>query len=350
MLFLGDYIYEKSWGRDLVRHHDGGRADLARRLSQPLRALQIRPRPAGRARRASLDRDLGRPRGDRRLHRRHRTAGSRSRALPRPARRGLPGLLGAHAAAQRDAARAARRCGSTTAIASAISPSCSRIDDRQYRAHHACRATLTRGKPLENCAERLDPTRTMLGAEQEAWFADGMAKRLGALEPDRAADADGRARPRPGRAARLLGRRLGRLSRGATAPARCGRGLAGADTLVLGGDVHSFWAADLKHDFAEPKSPHRGHRVRRRLDHLAGPDRRARAGAGSPSNPHIRYGRGGVNGYGVVALERQAGAGLVPHGQRRARSASRGIATATRFAVEAGQPGVAAGLARRLFR
>ena len=25
VLFLGDYIYEVSWGRDLVRHHDGGR-------------------------------------------------------------------------------------------------------------------------------------------------------------------------------------------------------------------------------------------------------------------------------------------------------------------------------------
>jgi alkaline phosphatase D len=27
------------------------------------------------------------------------------------------------------------------------------------------------------------------------------------------------------------------------------------DTLVLGGDVHSFWVADLKRDFGQPGSP-----------------------------------------------------------------------------------------------
>ncbi|MGL1180887.1 alkaline phosphatase D family protein, partial [Vibrio parahaemolyticus] len=28
VLFVGDYIYEMSWGRNLVRHHTGGRCTL----------------------------------------------------------------------------------------------------------------------------------------------------------------------------------------------------------------------------------------------------------------------------------------------------------------------------------
>ena len=76
----------------------------ARRIPQSLRALQIRRRSASRARGLPVDRHLGRPRGRRRLHQRYFAAGARSRPLPRPARRRLPGLLGAHAAARLDAA------------------------------------------------------------------------------------------------------------------------------------------------------------------------------------------------------------------------------------------------------
>ena len=178
------------------------------------------------------------------------------------------------------------------------------LDDRQYRAHHACRATLTRGKPLENCAERLDPMRTMLGAEQEAWFASGMAKRLGALEPARPADADGRARPRSRRTARLLGRRLGRLSR--SDDSACSNAVAASpvkDTLVLGGDVHSFWAADLKRT-----SPSRSRRtvatefVGGSITSQGPTDERVQQGLRARTRTSATA-CGGVYGYGMVALD-----------------------------------------------
>ena len=53
----------------------------ARRISRPLRAVQVRRRPAGRARRASLDRHLGRPRG-----RPTTTPATSARSDPDPAR------------------------------------------------------------------------------------------------------------------------------------------------------------------------------------------------------------------------------------------------------------------------
>ena len=48
----------------------------------------------------------------------------------------------------------------------------SALDGRQYRSDQVCDATLDVGPP---CPGWDDPTRTMLGAEQEAWLADRFA-------------------------------------------------------------------------------------------------------------------------------------------------------------------------------
>jgi len=50
------------------------------------------------------------------------------------------------------------------------------LDQRQYRSPEACpRPTLLGGLRVKpDCAERLDPARTMLGAAQEQWLADGL--------------------------------------------------------------------------------------------------------------------------------------------------------------------------------
>ncbi len=84
-----------------VRHARGGHA---RGLPPPLHAVPHRPRPAGCARRLPLARHLGRPRGRQRLrgaHQRARTLRRRggARGFSGTARRGLPGLVRAHAGA-----------------------------------------------------------------------------------------------------------------------------------------------------------------------------------------------------------------------------------------------------------
>ena len=177
MLFVGDYIYEMSWGRDLVRQHSGGRcrrcspnSATATRSTNPIRDLQ-----AAHAAHPWIvtwdDHEV-----DRRLHRRHRPAGSRPGALPAAARRRLPGLLGAHAAA----ASRMRPRGPSLRLYDRYRfgdlAELHVLDDRQYRSHHACRATLdARQAAGPDCAERLDPARTMLGAEQEAWLPTACA-------------------------------------------------------------------------------------------------------------------------------------------------------------------------------
>jgi alkaline phosphatase D len=58
-----------------------------------------------------------------------------------------------------------------------------------------------------------------------------------------------------------------------------------------------------------------------------------------PNNPYIKYAKGGANGYGLVTVEPKAAtvAFRTLHSVKDARSP---IATAARFAVETGRPGV----------
>jgi alkaline phosphatase D len=130
------------------------------------------------------------------------------------------------------------------------------LDDRQFRAHHACEGSS--GPVLRRmCADLRDPGRTMLGGEQEAWLASGLGSsrarwnilaqqtlmaqstQVKIVEPD-----DGRfwsdgwdgypmARQR-------LFEALGRSG--------------AANPLVISGDVHTFYAAELRSDFYRPVS------------------------------------------------------------------------------------------------
>ncbi len=340
VLFLGDYIYEESWGRDLVRHHDGGRTtsldDYRDRYALYKSDHDLQAAHAAHPWILTWDD--------------HEVTDDYTADIgpqdPDPVR-----FLAQRAAAYQaywehmPLANAMRPSGPSLRLydryrfgdlAELVT-----IDDRQYRAHHACRATLTRGKPLENCAERLDPMRTMLGPEQEQWFASGMAKasaRWNLLaqqtlmaELDRGPGerhvywADGWDGYPAGR------QRL--LNAVAASPVK--------DTLVLGGDVHSFWAADLKQDFAEPKSRTVATEFVGGSITSQGPTNE-RVQQGLAKNPHIRFGLGGAYGYGMVALEpKQA---LVSFRTvSDVRDPKAGITTARRFAVEAGKPGVVTG-------
>jgi alkaline phosphatase D len=56
------------------------------------------------------------------------------------------------------------------------------LDQRQYRSPEACPKPPQLGglRVFADCAERLDPARTMLGAEQERWLAAGLRRQQGA--------------------------------------------------------------------------------------------------------------------------------------------------------------------------
>jgi alkaline phosphatase D len=105
------------------------------------------------------------------------------------------------------------------------------------------------------------------------------------------------------------------------------------DTLVLGGDVHSFWAANLERDDAVVATEFVGGSITSQ-----GPSENA-VKARLSHNPHLRYGRSGVNGYGLVSLGPK-NAQVAFRTVRSVKEMESPIATLARFAVEPGRPGV----------
>jgi alkaline phosphatase D len=127
------------------------------------------------------------------------------------------------------------------------------VDDRQWRDPQACPRPDggTRSVRPEDCAAFPDPRRTLLGAEQEQWLADGwdVSRPWNLLAQQTAM-------------ARLTGRRGERWTDGwdGYEPARnrllgtvARRQVPGV--VVLGGDVHANVVSELKADFDDARAP-----------------------------------------------------------------------------------------------
>lgn len=216
------------------------------------------------------------------------------------------------------------------------------IDGRQYRSREACYAPPNNGGThLEtdaSCPERLDEGRSMLGFAQEAWLHTGLAhsgaqwnliaqdvlmaqlrfKRdnADAFSTD---DWDGY----PANRARLLKRiRDSRV----------------ANPVVVGGDAHSFFANDLRPDFADAAAPVVATEFVGTSISAFGPPYDVIAQA-LPDNPHIHFFDSRRRGYVAVDLQRA-------HMQVSMRVVSDAtdpratVSTLRTFAVEGGRPGV----------
>jgi alkaline phosphatase D len=256
--FLGDYIYESSWGRDHVRKHTG--------RGQPYTLQEYRARyalyksdPGLQAGHAACPwiatwddhevvNDYAGERGDGGrqnwpfLARRAAAYRAYYEHMPLPERM-RPGDGGMRIYTELDWGGLARFC---------------ILDDRQYRAFQACRQEGTRSAPVvdpEECAELFDPSRTMLGATQERWLEGALtASRtrwnvLAQQTPMSQFDQ----KPGPGRRAWTDGwdgyPAARRKLLGFIAQNRI------ANPVAIGGDVHSFNVNDLKLDFDDPASP-----------------------------------------------------------------------------------------------
>jgi len=129
------------------------------------------------------------------------------------------------------------------------------LDDRQYRSDHPCDFTGGGPNVMANlCSELTDPRRTMLGAGQESWLNSNLANheaRWNVL------------------AQQAL---FSQYNRGTSESAvyatdgwdgypaardRIVEQLVRANTsnpILIGGDVHSYWVADIKEDWSDPSS------------------------------------------------------------------------------------------------
>lgn len=184
------------------------------------------------------------------------------------------------------------------------------LDSRQYRSPLACSKPGRGGSNVvlaRACAELRDPARTMLGLEQEAWLAQGlsssrarwnilaqqtlMAQSSGV--PVRSPD-DGRFWTDGWDGYPAARRRL--LDTLARSRAR--------NPLVLSGDVHTFYAAELRRDFARPASKTNPVVAAEFCGTSVTSSSRpqARTEENVERNPHILYGRSDRRGYMLLDL------------------------------------------------
>jgi alkaline phosphatase D len=215
------------------------------------------------------------------------------------------------------------------------------LDDRQYRDPQSCPKPLRGGSnrvALADCAELLDPKRTLLGTAQEQWLADGwdtqrpwnllaqqtLMARFAWTDPtDRGGTYwtdgwDGYPAARQRLLAPVARRRI-------------------PGVVVFGGDVHSNYVADLKEDYDDPGAAVVASEFcGTSITSLSLPQ--ARVDAARAYNPHIRYGRTDQRGYMRFRLDAK-------HLQAQLRvvddalDPASDIKTAARFTVDATRPG-----------
>lgn len=220
------------------------------------------------------------------------------------------------------------------------------LDDRQYRTHQACPKPGRGGSNsvTSACAERLASSRTMLGREQEAWLTDGLATSPAKWNLI---------------AQQTLMAQASEISAGKTTEGRFWTdGWDGypaarsrlfddivkyrpANPIVLSGDVHTFYAAELKRDFHKPASPENPVIATEFCGASITSSSRpqARTDQYLAHNPHIKFGRSDRRGFVWMELTpaRTTVRFQVLDDVKRADS---GLTTLARFVVEEGKPGI----------
>ena len=214
------------------------------------------------------------------------------------------------------------------------------LDDRQYRARHAC-PPATRGGSgsvyRNACAALRDPGRSMLGAEQERWLGQGLTDSRARwnviaqqtlMAPSSQVPLGDHGNGRywtdgwdgyPAARARLLDAL---------------RASGAANPLVLSGDVHTFYAAELR---ADPSARAAGANAVVATEFCgtsvtSSSRPQARTQQYVDMNPHLKYGRSDKRGYMLLAITPQRTTVLF-QGLDDVRNAASGVATVASFAV-----------------
>jgi alkaline phosphatase D len=220
------------------------------------------------------------------------------------------------------------------------------LDDRQYRSYHACQPADRGGSSsvTPSCAERIRPERTLLGREQESWLAEGFAnsparwnvlaqQTLMAQSSQIPAHAEGEGRfwtdgwdGYPAARARLFDDIVKHRP---------------ANPLVVSGDVHTFYAADLKRDFFRSTSADNPVIATEFCGTSVTSNSRPqlRTEQYLVHNPHIKFGRSDRRGFVMMEITPQRS---VAHFQalNDVHDVNSGMTTLARFVVEDGKPGI----------
>lgn len=351
MVFLGDYIYENSWGDDLVRRYDTPEpttlAGYRNRYGQHRLDLDLQRLHAAVPWLVTwddheVDNDWAGDRGEtmdpRFLERRAAAFQAWFEHMPVP-RAFLPQSVGGGPVA-------------ATIYAEVAFGPLARVymlDDRQYRSPQACPQPTKGGGSTTlaatSCEALLDPSRTMLGARQEQWLdaAFGRTRQqwnlvaqqtlMAPAEPAAGLPGpDGAPQPRkvwtdgwdgyPEARKRLLGALRKRKV---------------ANPIVLGGDCHCTYAADLRLDPLSNDAPVVASELCGTSLTSQGMSR-AQSDATASVSPHLRYVNGWQRGYVTVTLTAGAAEAQVRAVDVKQRDS--GVETVAAFRIDAGTPGV----------
>jgi alkaline phosphatase D len=182
----------------------------------------------------------------------------------------------------------------------------SMVDGRQYRSREACYRPPDKGgghlETNESCPERSDPSRTMIGDQQQAWLFDGLARstvRWNVIAQDVLMAQLRQRTPQdelaywtdnwdgyPASRTRLLQH---------IAQSRV------RNPVVLGGDSHSFWVNDLKLDFDDVNSPTVATELVGTSIASRGPPYELFAKC-LPDNPHVNFFESRFRGYACADI------------------------------------------------
>ncbi|HEX2150704.1 MAG TPA: alkaline phosphatase D family protein, partial [Stellaceae bacterium] len=215
------------------------------------------------------------------------------------------------------------------------------LDGRQYRSPLACDMPPRGGAKQvvdAECKERLDPRRSYLGKGQEAWLYREFQRapaRWNILAMQQ-----------------LMAEFKERLPSGEisywsedwngypAARTRLLRQVAEtrlANPVVLGGDIHSFWANDLKLDFDDPEAAVIASEFITSSVTSDGPSHK-KFTAWAADNPHVRFFDSRKRGYAIAELHPER-LEVAFRAVANVRDPETGVSTLRRFAVENGRPG-----------
>lgn len=214
------------------------------------------------------------------------------------------------------------------------------LDDRQYRDPQACPRPGRGGSntvKLKDCPALADPKRTLLGEAQERWLAEGWDARRGwnLLAQQTVMARFSWSDPADGGTYWTDGWDGYAPSRQRLLQAMVER--RAANPVVLGGDVHAHYVADLKTDFDDAKAPVVASEFCGTSISSLGMAQE-RIDAARRFNPHVHYGHSDQRGYIGFALDdRRLQARLMA--VREPNDPASVVEVAARFTVEAGRPG-----------
>ncbi len=209
------------------------------------------------------------------------------------------------------------------------------LDTRQWRSTQACG-----GGNQSHCAEALDPARTMLGAEQEQWLFRNLAHATGVwtvlgqqvptyVRDTKATSPNGRFSMDKWDGYAVSRERLYARLQATRAP----------NPVVLSGDVHVHYGADLKTDYGDPQSPTIGVELTNAsiTSNGDGNDVNGDWSRVKPDNPHIKFhsGRRGYIACTATPQSLRADFKIL----ERVSVPDQPISTAGSLIVEAGRPG-----------